>query len=176
MANLHYNPSPYGVASVKGSAVSFGGREVGIQLETSDGNNNPQNAGPKQVQDAITTAKKKSVHGLRVAGPRVPLPHSGYQLGRSAKASRVRGPLTTRGLAGSRNTNDSPTCLSTIASRRSAPRRPTWKPRELGLHEGIGSGHCNMPFLPGLAQHPTDTVREDAMTAYYKGSRTTRSP
>ena len=33
----------------------------------------------------------------------------------------------------------------------------------------MGSGHCNIAFLPGLANYPTDTVRENAMTAYYKG-------
>ena len=33
----------------------------------------------------------------------------------------------------------------------------------------VGSGHCNIAFLPGLANYPTDTVRIDAMTAYYKG-------
>ena len=33
----------------------------------------------------------------------------------------------------------------------------------------VGSGHCNIAFLPGLANYPTDTVRENAMTAYYKG-------
>ena len=33
----------------------------------------------------------------------------------------------------------------------------------------VGSGHCNIAFLPGLANYPTDTVRINAMTAYYKG-------
>jgi ABC-type sugar transport system substrate-binding protein len=32
----------------------------------------------------------------------------------------------------------------------------------------VGSGHCNIAFLPGLANYPTDTVRIDAMTAYYQ--------
>jgi len=32
----------------------------------------------------------------------------------------------------------------------------------------VGSGHCNIAFLPGLANYPTDTVRINAMTAYYK--------
>ena len=35
--------------------------------------------------------------------------------------------------------------------------------------KAVGSGHCNIAFLPGLANYPTDTVRENAMTAYYKG-------
>jgi ABC-type sugar transport system substrate-binding protein len=33
----------------------------------------------------------------------------------------------------------------------------------------VGSGHCNIAFLPGLANYPTDTNRINAMTAYYKG-------
>ena len=33
----------------------------------------------------------------------------------------------------------------------------------------MGSGHCNIAFLPGLANYPTDTVRINSMTAYYKG-------
>jgi len=33
----------------------------------------------------------------------------------------------------------------------------------------VGSGHCNIAFLPGLANFPTDTVRINSMTAYYAG-------
>jgi ABC-type sugar transport system substrate-binding protein len=33
----------------------------------------------------------------------------------------------------------------------------------------VGSGHCNIAFLPGLANYPTDTVRINAMKAYYNG-------
>jgi ABC-type sugar transport system substrate-binding protein len=34
--------------------------------------------------------------------------------------------------------------------------------------KAAGSGHCNIAFLPGLANYPTDTNRITAMTAYYK--------
>ncbi len=35
--------------------------------------------------------------------------------------------------------------------------------------KAVGSAHCNIAFLPGLANYPPDTNRVDVMTAYYKG-------
>ena len=34
--------------------------------------------------------------------------------------------------------------------------------------KAVGTGHCNIAFLPGLANYPTDTNRINPMTAYYK--------
>ena len=57
MAIFYYNPSPYGVASLKGAQEEAA--KLGIQLDAFDGNNNPQ-AQSTQIQDAITTGKYKA--------------------------------------------------------------------------------------------------------------------
>ena len=34
----------------------------------------------------------------------------------------------------------------------------------------VGSGHCNIAFMPGLANYPTDTLRENYMTRTTRGT------
>jgi ABC-type sugar transport system substrate-binding protein len=52
MAIFYYNPSPYGVASLKGAQEEAA--KLGIKLDAFDANNNPQ-LQSTQIQDAITT-------------------------------------------------------------------------------------------------------------------------
>jgi hypothetical protein len=56
MAIFYYNPSPYGIASLKGAQEEA---KLGIQLDAFDANNNPQ-LQTTQIQDAITTGKYKA--------------------------------------------------------------------------------------------------------------------
>ncbi|HEX3521786.1 MAG TPA: hypothetical protein VHT52_06835, partial [Stellaceae bacterium] len=56
MAIFYYNPSPYGIASLKGAQAEAA--KLGIQLDAFDANNNPQ-LQATQIQDAITTGKYK---------------------------------------------------------------------------------------------------------------------
>ena len=57
MAIFYYNPSPYGVASLKGAQLEAG--KLGIKLDAFDANNDPQMQST-QIQDAITTGKYKA--------------------------------------------------------------------------------------------------------------------
>ena len=57
MAIFYYNPSPYGIASLKGAQAEAA--KLGIQLDAFDANNNPQ-LQTTQIQDAITTGKYKA--------------------------------------------------------------------------------------------------------------------
>src|SRR5215472_7920878 len=57
MAIFYYNPSPYGIASLKGAQATAA--KLGIQLDAFDANNNPQ-LQSTQIQDAITTGKYKA--------------------------------------------------------------------------------------------------------------------
>jgi ABC-type sugar transport system substrate-binding protein len=52
MAIFYYNPSPYGVASLKGAQAEAS--KLGVKLDAFDANNNPQ-LQSTQIQDAITT-------------------------------------------------------------------------------------------------------------------------
>jgi len=54
MAIFYYNPSPYGIASLKGAQQEAA--KLGVQLDAFDANNNPQ-LQSTQIQDAITTGK-----------------------------------------------------------------------------------------------------------------------
>ena len=57
MAIFYYNPSPYGIASLKGAQAEAA--KLGVQLDAFDANNNPQ-LQSTQIQDAITTGKYKA--------------------------------------------------------------------------------------------------------------------
>ena len=68
MAIFYYNPSPYGIASLKGAKQEAA--KLGVQLDAFDANNNPQ-LQSTQIQDAITTGKYKAfwVWGLERRRP-----------------------------------------------------------------------------------------------------------
>ena len=87
MAIFYYNPSPYGIASLKGAQQEAG--KLGVKLDAFDANNNPQ-LQSTQIQDAITTGKYKAfwVWGLND----VALTQSSTR--RSPTASRSRPPTT----------------------------------------------------------------------------------
>ena len=89
MAIFYYNPSPYGIASLKGAQAEAA--KLGIKLDAFDANNNPQ-LQSTQIQDAITTGKYKAfwVWGLDDVAL-TPIINR-----RSPAASRWRRP-TTRG-------------------------------------------------------------------------------
>ena len=57
MAIFYYNPSPYGIASLKGAQQEAA--KLGVQIDAFDANNNPQ-LQATQIQDAITTGKYKA--------------------------------------------------------------------------------------------------------------------
>ena len=163
MAIFYYNPSPYGVASLKGAQAEA--QKLGIKLDAFDANNDPQMQST-QIQDAITTGKYKAfwVWGLNDVAL-TPIINKALAAGiKVAAADYTWGPLS--------NQNVLTAQPALRHDRRPVDRRGVDEPDrgdERRLQKQVGSGHCNIAFLPGLANYPTDTVRENAMTAYYKG-------
>jgi ribose transport system substrate-binding protein len=163
MAIFYYNPSPYGIASLKGAQAQAA--KLGVQLDAFDANNNPQ-LQATQIQDAITTGKYKAfwVWGLDDVAL-TPI----IQKAISAGIKVACADYTWGTLAQQATLTASPDCLTTIGQ----PIAPESTNLELAMNDACakmaGSGHCNIAFLPGLANYPTDTNRINAMTAYYKG-------
>jgi ribose transport system substrate-binding protein len=163
MAIFYYNPSPYGIASLKGAQEEAA--KLGINLAAFDANNNPQ-LQSTQIQDAITTGKYKAfwVWGLDDVAL-TPIINKAIAAGiKVACADYTWGTLAQQA-----NLTASKECLTTVGQ----PIAPESSNLELAMDGAcakiVGSGHCNIAFLPGLANYPTDTNRINAMTAFYKG-------
>ncbi len=163
MAIFYYNPSPYGVASLKGAQVEA--QKLGIKLDAFDANNDPQMQST-QIQDAITTGKYKAfwVWGLNDVAL-TPIINKALAAGiKVASADYTWGPLSAQNVL----TAD-PKLVTTVGQAIGAESTNLIAAMNAACKKQVGSGHCNIAFLPGLANYPTDTVRENAMTAYYKG-------
>jgi ribose transport system substrate-binding protein len=163
MAIFYYNPSPYGVASLKGAQAEAA--KLGIKLDAFDANNDPQMQST-QIQDAITTGKYKAfwVWGLNDVAL-TPIINKALAAGiKVASADYTWGPLSAQNVL----TAD-PKLVTTVGQSIGAESTNLIAAMNAACKKQVGSGHCNIAFLPGLANYPTDTVRENAMTAYYKG-------
>ena len=163
MAIFYYNPSPYGIASLKGAQAQAA--KLGVQLDAFDANNNPQ-LQSTQIQDAITTGKYKAfwVWGLDDVAL-TPVINSAISKGiKVACADYTWGTLTEQNVL-----TASPTCLTTVGQSIGAESTNLELAMNSACTKMVGNGHCTIAFLPGLANYPTDTVRINAMTAYYKG-------
>ena len=163
MAIFYYNPSPYGIASLKGAQDEAA--KLGIQLDAFDANNNPQ-LQSTQIQVAITTGKYKAfwVWGLDDVAL-TPIINKALSSGiKVACADYTWGTLTEQNVL-----TATPTCLTTVGQPIGAEATNLELTMNAACQKMVGSGHCNIAFLPGLANYPSDTVRIDAMTAYYKG-------
>jgi ribose transport system substrate-binding protein len=162
MAIFYYNPSPYGIASLKGAQLEAA--KLGVQLDAFDGNNNPT-LQSTQIQDAITTGKYKAFWVWGLDDPALtPVIDKALAAGIKVACADY-----TWGTLSQQNTLiASKTCLSTIGQPIGAEATNLEITMNAACKKAVGSGHCNIAFLPGLANYPTDTVREDAMTAYYK--------
>ncbi len=162
MAIFYYNPSPYGIASLKGAQQEAA--KLGIQLDAFDANNNPQ-LQTTQIQDAITTGKYKAfwVWGLDDVAL-TPVINQAI-----AKGIKVACADYTWGTLADQNTlKATPTCLTTVGQSIGAEATNLEQAMNSACQKMVQSGHCNIAFLPGLANYPTDTVRINSMTAYYK--------
>jgi ribose transport system substrate-binding protein len=163
MAIFYYNPSPYGIASLKGAQAEAA--KLGIQLDAFDANNNPQ-LQSTQIQDAITTGKYKGfwVWGLDDVALTPVINHALAKGIKVACADYTWGTLTEQNVL-----TASPTCLTTVGQSIGAESTNLELAMNSACTKMVGNGHCTIAFLPGLANYPTDTVRINAMTAYYKG-------
>jgi len=162
MAIFYYNPSPYGIASLNGAKEEAA--KLGIQLDSFDANNNPQ-LQSTQIQDAITTGKYKAFWVWGLDDPAL------TPVIKSAESSGIKvacADYTWGSLQQQSTLEASPTCVSTIGQAIGAEATNLEATMNAACTKQVGSGHCNIAFLPGLANYPTDTVRIDAMTAYYK--------
>lgn len=163
MAIFYYNPSPYGVASLKGAQAEA--QKLGIKLDAFDANNNPQMQST-QIQDAITTGKYKAfwVWGLNDVAL-TPIINKALAAGiKVAAADYTWGPLSSQNVLTANKH-----FVTTVGQSIGAESTNLIAAMNAACKKQVGSGHCNIAFLPGLANYPTDTVRENAMTAYYKG-------
>jgi ribose transport system substrate-binding protein len=166
MAIFYYNPSPYGIASLKGAQLEAA--KLGVDLDAFDGNNNPT-LQSTQIQDAITTGKYKAFWVWGLDDPAL-TPVIDKALSAGIKVACAD--YTWGTLAQQNNLAASKTCLTTIGQPIGAEATNLEIAMNAACQKVVGSGHCNIAFLPGLANYPTDTVREDAMTAYYKSKST----
>ncbi len=163
MAIFYYNPSPYGVASLKGAQAEA--QKLGIKLDAFDANNNPQMQST-QIQDAITTGKYKAfwVWGLNDVAL-TPIINKALAAGiKVAAADYTWGPLSSQNVLTANKH-----FVTTVGQSIGAESTNLIAAMNAACKKQVGSGHCSIAFLPGLANYPTDTVRENAMTAYYKG-------
>ncbi len=162
MAIFYYNPSPYGVASLKGAQAAAA--KLGIQLDAFDGNNNPQ-LQSTQIQDAITTGKYQAFWVWGLDDPSLtPVINTAV-----SKGIKVACADYTWGSLAQQNTlNATPTCATTVGQAIGAEATNLETTMNAACTKAVGSGHCSIAFLPGLSNYPTDTVRINAMTTYYK--------
>jgi ribose transport system substrate-binding protein len=163
MAIFYYNPSPYGVASLNGAKQEAA--KLGIQLDAFDGNNNPQTQAT-QIQDAITTGKYKAFWVWGLDDPSL-TPTINKALSAGIKVACAD--YTWGTLAQQNTLQATPTCLTTVGQSIGNEATNLETTMNAACTKAVGSGHCNIAFLPGLANYPSDTVRENSMTAYYKG-------
>ena len=163
MAIFYYNPSPYGIASLKGAQEEAA--KLGVQLDAFDANNNPQ-LQSTQIQDAITTGKYKAFWVWGLNDPALtPVINKALAAGiKVASADYTWGTLEQQNvLAGN------PQFVTTVGQSIGPESTNLETAINAACKKMVGSGHCNVAFLPGLANFPTDTVRINTMTAYYNG-------
>jgi ribose transport system substrate-binding protein len=154
IAQLGYNGSPYGIATKNGAADAA--KQLGVEVTWFDANNDPK-AQYTQLQDAITTGKYQGIwlwaldgHGIQplvknaiAKGIKVAI--ADYTLGDSdaqVKLSATPGTVTTVGQSiGDEGTNEIAIIKKACAAK-------------------VGEGKpCNVAFMPGLDNYPTDVYR-----------------
>jgi len=162
IAIFYYNPSPYGIASLKGAQDEA--KKLGLKLDAFDANNDPQTQST-QIQDAITSGKYKAfwVWGLNDIALN-PIIKKAEQAGIKVAAADY----TWGSLAQQATLTPTKGFITTIGQPIAPEAANLIKTMNAACKHQVGSKHCNIAFLPGLANYPTDTNRENVMTAYYK--------
>jgi ribose transport system substrate-binding protein len=162
IAEFYYNPSPYGIASYKSAQVE--GKKLGATVTVFDGNNTPQTQ-TTQMTDAITTGKYKgfwvwALDGVSIAPTIKQAEAKGIKV---AVADYTLGDLNsqltltpTKGL------------VSTIGGSIGKQEQAFVSLIKLACAKQVGAnGQCNVAFMPGLANYPTDTLREQYMQTIF---------
>jgi ribose transport system substrate-binding protein len=166
IAVFFYNPSPYGVASEK-AAILEAKKLGGIQITTFDANNDPT-AQNTQMTDAITTGKYKAFWVWALNG----VAEAPTIRAAEAKGIKVAVADYTLGDLNSQLTL-TPTkgLVSTIGSNIGVQEQAFVTLIKQACTKQVGaSGNCNVAFMPGLANYPTDTLRVNYMQGVLGGN------
>jgi ribose transport system substrate-binding protein len=166
IAVFYYNPSPYGVSSYK-AAIAEAKKLGGIQVTTFDANNDPT-AQNTQMTDAITTGKYKAFWVWALNGvAEAPTIRQAEQKGiKVAVADYTLGDLNstitlkpTKGL------------VTTVGSNIGVQEQAFVNLIKLACAKAVpATSACNVAFMPGLANYPTDTLRISYMQTIFNGS------
>ena len=164
IAEFYYNPSPYGIASYKSAQVEA--KKLGVSLTVFDANNDPE-AQITQMEDAITSGKYQAfwvwaLNGVAEAPTITQAEKKGIKV---AVADYTLGDLNsqltltpTKGL------------VSTIGGSIGKQQQAFVTLIQQACKKQVGSGTCNVAFMPGLANYPTDTLRENYMQGIFGGT------
>jgi ribose transport system substrate-binding protein len=166
IAVFYYNPSPYGVASEK-AAVVEANKLGGIQITTFDANNDPT-AQNTQMTDAITTGKYKAFWVWALNGvAEAPTIKKAEQKGiKVAVADYTLGSLNDQ-----LTLKATPGLVTTVGSNIGVQEQAFVNLIKLACAKQVGAnGTCNVAFMPGLANYPTDTLRETYMQGIFGGT------
>jgi len=161
IAEFYYNPSPYGIASYKSAQIEA--NKVGVSLTTFDGNNAPPTQ-TTQMEDAITTGKYKGFWVWAL---------DGVSLAPTIKQAEAKGikvavaDYTLGSLQAQVHLSPTPGLVSTIGGSIGKQEAAFVALIRLACKEQVGSGTCNVAFMPGLANYPTDTLREQYMMSQF---------
>jgi ribose transport system substrate-binding protein len=162
IAEFYYNPSPYGIASYKSAQIEA--KKLGVTVTVFDGNNVPQTQ-TTQMTDAITTGKYKgfwvwALDGVSLAPTIKQAEAKGIKV---AVADYTLGDLQSQ-------VKLSPTAglVSTVGGSIGKQEQAFVALIKLACNKQVGaSGTCNVAFMPGLANYPTDTLREQYMQSQF---------
>jgi ribose transport system substrate-binding protein len=163
IAVLYYNPSPYGIAQLKGAQQAA--KALGVSVTGFNPNNDPH-LQQTQMQDAITTGKYQGMLVAALDG------HGLYPTIKQAIAKGIKVATVdyTLGLPQQQvNLVATPGLVTTVGQ----PIGNEWKgliteiKKACGVKVGAGQP-CNVAFLPGLANYPTDVIRIDNMKKAFK--------
>jgi ABC-type sugar transport system substrate-binding protein len=158
IAEFYYNPSPYGIASYKAAVTE--GNKLGAQVTTFDGNNVPQTQ-TTQMTDAITTGKYKGFWVWALDGV------SAEPTIKAAEAKGIKVAIadyTLGDLNAELQLNPTPGLVSTIGQPIQGENVALVTVIKAACAKAVGVGKpCNVAFMPGLANYPTDTIRIDYM-------------
>src|SRR5262245_31055349 len=158
VAVLYYNPSPYGIAQLKGAQGAA--KSLGVSITGFNPNNDPH-LQQTQMQDAITTGKYQAMLVAALDGHAL-LPTIKQAIAKGIKVATVD---YTLGLPQQQvNLVATPGLTTTVGQ----PIGNEWKAEISEIKKAcaakVGAGKpCNVAFLPGLANYPTDVIRIDNM-------------
>jgi ribose transport system substrate-binding protein len=158
IAVFYYNPSPYGIAQLKGA--QRGAKALGVNVTGFNPNNDPK-LQQTQMRDAITTGKYQGMLVAALDG------HGLYPTIKQAIAKGVKVATVdyTLGLPQQQvNLVATPGLVTTVGQ----PIGNEWKGLITTIKKAcavkVGAGKpCNVAFLPGLSNYPTDVIRVNAM-------------